>query len=215
MKKSYAILIISVIFAALCLRVLVAGMGGTDASSSSSGASSVAVTSSVPLTVVGTITNSTVWQAEDAGHTSGDKGILGLTIRNDTNTTLTSANLDYSGIGVDKSGRVITAPYTAIEGTVTTVATATSIVATSIAPSNALRNHMTSFQAYNNGTTNCVLAITDGAGGTILAYAFAPANGGCLIPYPVPIRGTAATALFVSNLTAATLYYSYQGYVAP
>lgn len=45
--------------------------------------------------------------AEDAAHTSGDKGMFALAVRNDAAATaLTSANGDYSGIAVDAQGRV-------------------------------------------------------------------------------------------------------------
>lgn len=43
---------------------------------------------------------------EDSGHVSGDPGIFALAVRNDANTVLTSADLDYSPIAVDSAGRL-------------------------------------------------------------------------------------------------------------
>ena len=45
-------------------------------------------------------------QEEDAPHSSGDKGVMALGIRNDGNIDLTNTDLDYSGIAVDSAGRV-------------------------------------------------------------------------------------------------------------
>lgn len=45
--------------------------------------------------------------AEDVGHTTGDKGIMALAVRNDTpNAALTSADLDYAAIAVNRNGAV-------------------------------------------------------------------------------------------------------------
>jgi len=43
-------------------------------------------------------------KAEDAGHVTGDVGILSLAVRNDTLTTPASADVDYSQISVNKHG---------------------------------------------------------------------------------------------------------------
>jgi hypothetical protein len=64
--------------------------------------------------IVGTITlgdpgvaATSLGKAEDAPHTSGDVGVLLLGVRNDNSTTLTTTDLDYSGIAVDLAGRVL------------------------------------------------------------------------------------------------------------
>ena len=43
---------------------------------------------------------------EDAGHTSGDRGIMALAVRSATATPLAGANLDYIPIIVDATGRL-------------------------------------------------------------------------------------------------------------
>lgn len=64
-----------------------------------------------------------VAKAEDAAHTSGDKGFLALGVRSDTASTLASANGDYTLPIYDASGRlwvnVGNAVTTTISGTAT------------------------------------------------------------------------------------------------
>src|SRR3990167_2614616 len=45
--------------------------------------------------------------AEDAAHTTADRGIFALGVRNDTQTSITSANNDYSPLAVGPTGGVI------------------------------------------------------------------------------------------------------------
>lgn len=55
-------------------------------------------------------------KAEDSVHTSGDKGIMALAVRNDTNATLTSADGDYSPIATDSAGRIKVLTTESLEG---------------------------------------------------------------------------------------------------
>lgn len=56
----------------------------------------------------------TVWQspsivgtyAEDAGHTTGDKGLMHLGVRNDTGSVLSNADQDYIPFTTDSAGQV-------------------------------------------------------------------------------------------------------------
>lgn len=59
----------------------------------------VAVTSVVPGTGA---TN--LGKAEDAAHTSGDVGVMGLAVRNDANSSLVGADGDYAPLQVDATG---------------------------------------------------------------------------------------------------------------
>lgn len=228
------------------------GGGGTNpeipASGGGGSGGSVAVTSSVPITVSGSIsvTNALTFgsvnvsntvnvgqlsvtndmpgvgatnlgKAEDAPHTSGDTGVFILGVRNDTNATFSSTDGDYTPIAVTKRGAVINLPFASLESSSNWVATATAISATTLAPANSsYRTALTAFQVYNSGGSATAGAITDGAGGTILAYFFAPAGGGSNVVYPTPIRGSLNTIIAVSNFTASTtILYSGQGFVAP
>lgn len=50
--------------------------------------------------------DSDVNKTEDSGHTTGDKGVMILGVRNDAVIPLTTTNLDYSPIAVDSTGSV-------------------------------------------------------------------------------------------------------------
>lgn len=67
-------------------------------------------------------------KTEDAAHASGDQGIMGLAVRNDTLASLVDTDGDYAPLQVNASGAL----YTAIDGTVITedVALADTAIAT-------------------------------------------------------------------------------------
>jgi hypothetical protein len=66
------------------------------------------MSASIPVTVASDQPG--VSYAEDAGHVSGDRGAFILGVRNDSaGTTFTNSNGDYSPIGLDSAGRVLTA----------------------------------------------------------------------------------------------------------
>lgn len=44
-------------------------------------------------------------KAEDAGHSTGDVGVMAMAVRNDANAALSGTTLDYTPISVDSSGR--------------------------------------------------------------------------------------------------------------
>ncbi len=43
-------------------------------------------------------------KTEDLGHSSGDKGVMALAVRNDAGTTLANTTLDYAPLGLDANG---------------------------------------------------------------------------------------------------------------
>ena len=49
--------------------------------------------------------------AEDVAHTTADKGVFMLGVRNDAVSSITSAERDYSPIAVDETGRNIIVPF--------------------------------------------------------------------------------------------------------
>jgi hypothetical protein len=67
----------------------------------------VAVSSITTAVVPGTAATN-LGKAEDAGHSSGDTGVFVLGVRNDAQTTLTSADADYSPMAVDGAGNGLT-----------------------------------------------------------------------------------------------------------
>lgn len=67
--------------------------------------------------IAGTITD--LLRAEDAGHTSGDSGVMAMAVRNDNGTSLVGANLDYIPLTSDANGALRTT------GTVTMISAGT------------------------------------------------------------------------------------------
>lgn len=81
---------------------------------------------SLSVTVTGSVTISSNY-AEDSGHVSGNVGDFVLGVRNDTQATLTSTDLDYSPISVDKSGNVLTVEAGRADGVITNYGTVSSV----------------------------------------------------------------------------------------
>lgn len=67
----------------------------------------------------GTITN--LLKAEDAGHSSGDSGVMALAVRNDNGTALATTDLDYIPLQTDANGAL------RISGTISSIASGTTI----------------------------------------------------------------------------------------
>lgn len=176
----------------------------------------------VDVTTVGTITPGTaassLGKAEDAGHASGDVGVMTLAVRNDALAAFAGTDLDYSPIAVESTGRQIygLAPAAAMaRGTATTTGTSsTSLIAAS---GNAgLKTYVTSVQISNSGSSFADITFQDGNGGTTIGYGVAPASGGSIINFPIPLVTTANTALyFAASASSTTIKISAQGYLAP
>lgn len=156
--------------------------------------------------------------AEDSGHTTADKGIFTLGVRNDTIASFVSADLEYTPRAVDSAGRTLIRPFSAeesrIEGYHSVVSTS---VTTLIAAAGAgLRNYVTDFFISNTGETTTLITFKDGLG-SILGYTIAPAGGGSNAPgLAMPIR-TGANASFDFQPTAASsiIYATVKGFKAP
>ena len=171
---------------------------------------SVAIQWQVP-SIVGTY-------AEDAGHTSADKGLFVLGIRNDTVASFVSADLEYNGFSHDSAGRTLIKPFapqeSAIEGIA--VLTSTSVTTMVAAAGTGLKNYITDIWFANTGAAATLVTLKDGAG-SVLGYTIAPAGSGSnLQGLQVPIR-TGANATFDIQATTATstLYATVKGYRAP
>lgn len=65
-------------------------------------------------------------KAEDAGHSSGDVGVMALTVRQDAAASLSGTDADYQPLITDANGRLHTIAVIA-SGTVTTVSTVTNL----------------------------------------------------------------------------------------
>lgn len=157
--------------------------------------------------------------AEDAAHTSADKGIFVFGVRNDAVASFTSANLEYTPLGVDSAGRNITKPFSAeesrVEGYHSVVSTS---VTTLVAAAGAgLRNYITDIILVNTGATTTLVTFKSGGGSSILGYGIAPSGGGSnMIGLATPMRTEANTTFDFQPATATSvLYATVKGYKAP
>lgn len=157
--------------------------------------------------------------AEDAGHTTADKGVFILGVRNDTVASFTSANLDYGPHATDSAGRILTKPFSAeqsrIEGYASVVSTS---VTTLVAAAGAgLKNYITDIILANTGATTTLVTFLSGGGTSVLGYGIAPAGGGSnMIGFATPMR-TLANETFDFQATSASsiLFAKVSGFKAP
>lgn len=157
-------------------------------------------------------------KAEDAGHTTGDTGVMILGVRNDALAALSGTDLDYTPIATDSTGRVMMswAPTAAmVRGTATTTGTSdTSLIAASGSAS--LKTYIKSVQIVNKGSTTALITFKDGNAGSTLGYSIAPTGGGSNIVFEIPLVTSANTAFyFAAGSASTTIYVSAQGFLAP
>lgn len=180
------------------------------------GTNSVGKISDITTSVVPGTGATNLGKAEDAGHTTGDTGVMVLAVRNDTiKTAPTNTDADYSQISVDDLGRVLAtvAPAaTMVRGTANTTGTSdVSLVAASGDAS--LRTYITDLQFANTGSSTTLITVKDGNAGSTLLTTICPTLGGSNIHLTVPIVTTANTALYFACATGSTtVYASAQGF---
>ena len=166
----------------------------------------------------------TVWQspsivgtyAEDSAYATGDKGLFALANRNDTMSSLTSADLDYSGIGVGPVGEVLTAnaPITKwIRGTADLRVVLGASVTAIPAQGASVFTYITGVQVANFGSASVLVTFAGGLG-SILGYTIAPAGGGSNIIYPNALKTGENSAFTASINGTASVLVSAQGFIA-
>jgi hypothetical protein len=188
------------------------------------------VASDVKAIVPGTAA-SNLGKAEDAGHSSGDVGVMALAVRVDT-LAATAANGDYHPLLVDANGALWVSLGTKLDGANDSVspfalpssyiygATAkiedTNAAALFASAGGSLRNYVTSLVVTNSdATVGTVVEIRDGTVTVMFRGYAAPAGGGFAIAFPTPLRGSAATAVNVYCITTSSeVYVSATGYTA-
>lgn len=154
--------------------------------------------------------------AEDAAYASGDKGLFGLYSRNDTLSSLTSADLDYSGGAVGPVGELITAnaPITKwIRGTADLRVVLGASVAALPAQGASIFTYITGVQVANFGPASVLVTFAGGLG-SILGYTIAPAGGGSNILYPNALKTGENSAFTASINGTASVLVSAQGFIA-
>lgn len=152
--------------------------------------------------------------AEDAAHTTADKGVFTLNVRNDTLSSVTSADSDYSPMVVGPVGEVITAnsPITKWISGQTSVMYGTSVQAIP-AQGASIFTYITGMQVANVSANTVLLKLTGGLG-SVLGWTVAPANGGSNIVFPNALKTGENSGVSASISGAGSVYLSAQGFIA-
>lgn len=156
--------------------------------------------------------------AEDTAHTTGDRGLLSLSVRNDTLSSVTSTDGDYGAMALGPAGEGITvnAPFTKwVQGTASMLGgvNLTSSVQV-VAPQGAsVFTYITGIQVANMGSASVLVTFTGGTN-SILGFTIAPAGGGSNILYQNALKTVQNVSFSASVSGTASVYVSAQGFVA-
>lgn len=158
--------------------------------------------------------------AEDSQHNTGDKGFFALGVRNDTLSSITSNDNDYSPIATGPVGEAIFAnsPITKwISGATSTVSGSAAIASVLLFPAQgaSVFSYLTSAQIVNTGGSVGAL-ITFTSGGSVLGYAGAPVNTGQSNPIFVnPLKSRPNFSIDISASAASSIIsISAQGFIS-
>ncbi len=169
------------------------------------------------IAVLGGNTSIAGTYAEDAAHTTGDKGLFVLGVRNDTMSSLVSADLDYGALATDSQGRLVVKPFVPEDATI--ISYTGSIVSTSVqliqASAVGKKSYITDFWLSNTGATTTLVTLQDGST-SVLGKFIAPTTGGMSSPgLAIPLK-TAPSQDLAFTVSAATsvLYLTVKGYQA-
>lgn len=203
---------------------VVAGQVGTRISSI---AGNVTVVSSIAggiFPVSGSVaTVMTAWQnpsivgtyIEDAAHTSGDRGLFVMGVRNDTMSSVTSADIEYGPITIGVAGEIITAPgatFTKWVSGQTSIMYGAS-VAVIAAQGSSVFTYITAIQVVNDSANYSRLTF-QGASGSTLGFTAAPGSGGSNIVLPNAWKTNANGAFTASISGISSVYVSASGFIS-
>ncbi len=152
--------------------------------------------------------------AEDAAHTTADKGLFVLAVRNETLSSITSADGDYSPIATGPLGEVISnnSPITKWISGQNSVMYGTSVQA--IAPQGAsIFTYITGIQLANPSANASLVKITGGLG-SVLGWTIAPANGGSNIVFPNALKTGENSGVSASISGVSSVYVTMEGFIA-
>lgn len=159
--------------------------------------------------------------AEDAPHTTADKGVFIMGVRNDATSSITSTERDYSPMAVDEIGRTIITPFAGnyaciISYTGSTVSGSVTLIQASVIGS---RSYLTDFWVANTGSVANLITF-QGGDTSVLAYTIAPGGGGSnAIGIAIPPRTTLSQDLAwkatVNGTISSVIYMTVKGYQAP
>lgn len=156
--------------------------------------------------------------AEDSGHADGNLGLFALGVRNDTVSSFTSANTDYSPVAVDSAGRVLTKPFAGNEALVQGVASTVNVNPSSLLglSGTGLRNYVTDILVSNTGSVATSVSFRD-SDASVIGRTIAPATSGSNIHFGTPMRTGALNSHveFTAATAVSILSVSAYGYKAP
>lgn len=151
---------------------------------------------------------------EDSASANADPGVFVFGVRNDTLSSVTSTDGDYTQFTVGPAGETIiaNAPYTKwVQGS-TSIFGATS-VAVLAAQGASVFTYITGLQVANASANNVYVTLGTGSN-SILGYTVAPANGGSNIYFPNALKTTQNGTFTASINGVASVYLSAQGFIS-
>lgn len=152
--------------------------------------------------------------AEDTGHTTGDKGLFALNVRNDTLASITSADLDYSPQAVGPTGEVIMANAPLTKWVQGVASCFTGVIQPVIAAQGAsIFTYITSGQVANASNNNVYLTLF-GATSSVVGYLPVPANSGAIPLMTNGWKSNANGAFSASVSGVASVFLSFQGFIS-
>lgn len=152
--------------------------------------------------------------AEDSASTQSDVGVFTLAVRNDTLSSVTSADGDYSAHTVGPAGEVVVANAPLTKWVQGVASCFTGVIQPIIAAQgSSVFTYITSGQITNASANNVYLTFF-GATGSVVGYCPVPANSGALPLMPNAWKGNANGAFSASVSGVASVYLSFQGFIS-
>lgn len=152
--------------------------------------------------------------SDDATHGVGAKGLFVLGVRNDAQSSITSADNDYTPIGLGPTGAVIThdAPINKwIQGTADLRVVLGASVTAIPAQGASIFTYIREIQVANMGSASVLVTFAGGLG-SILGYTIAPAGGGSNF---ITRLKTGENSAFTASISGtASVLVSAQGFTA-
>jgi len=157
--------------------------------------------------------------ADDAQHSTNNYGFLHLGVRNDTLSSVTSLDNDYTPLTVGPMGETIVAnaPITKwVSGTVSILTSATLLQPIIAAQGASIFTYISGVQITNWTNSGSVLVALQGATASTIGYAMVKANDMVNLNYANPIK-TLANAAFTVSIVAGTvssIHVAAQGFIS-
>lgn len=148
------------------------------------------------LSVVPGVTATSLGKAEDAGHTTGDTGVMVLAVRNDAGTVLSDTTLDYTPLSTDNTGALrVTGGSAGAQYVGDALATATPTGTMAIGLANAAAP--TDVSANNDAVAQWMLR----NGSAVVNLA----SGGTLVSFGQAVMASSLPVTLASNQSALTV----------